>query len=98
MRLHRLNDALVDIEFVQKAPADFYVRARNLVVYRFPDVMQERTRASDVWVRTELGREHARDVRHLYRVLQHVLPVARAEIEAPKERGKFRIEANDACF
>jgi hypothetical protein len=98
VRLHRLDDALVDTEFLEDPAPYLDMRTLDLMINRFADVMQEGPRASDGSVNAELRGKHAGDMGHFDRVLEHILPIARPEMEAPQERDKFRIEPYDAAF
>jgi len=95
MRLHRLNHALANVKLLEDTAPDLDVRALNLVIDRLADVVQKRSGARNRLVNAELLREHAGEMRRLYRMLKQVLPVARAEVETAEERRQLRIKTDD---
>ena len=92
VRLHRLHDLLVGAELLEDAPSDLDVGALYLVIDRLADVVEEGAGLRDRDIRAELFGEHAGDVRHLDRVLEHVLPVARPEVEPAEDGENARVE------
>src|SRR3989338_7329271 len=98
VRLHRLYNALVYTEFLQNASPYLNMGALHLVVNRLPDVVQERSHTRDSDISTKLCREHSGDMRHLNRVLKHILPITGTKVETPKECRELRVKPDDADF
>jgi len=98
VRLHGKHDFRVGTEFLQDAPADFNMRALHLMVNRLADIVQQGSGSCDGNVGAEFFGDHASDVRHLYGVLEHVLPVARSEIQAPQNGNNTRVKIENAAL
>jgi hypothetical protein len=63
--------------------ADRGVRALDLVVDRLADVVEQPAHLRDLDVAPDLGRDDGREMARLDDVVEHVLPVAGAELEPP---------------
>ena len=95
VRLHCFDHFLAHAEFLQDAAADFDVCTGDLVIDGLADVMEERSRAGDSLIGAQFRGEHARQVSDFDRVVEHVLAVAGAEVEAAENHDKFGVEIRD---
>ena len=68
------------------------MRALDLVRQRLPEVVQHRRTLRDLDVRAQLGGHDPGQVDDLERVLEDVLPVARAVVEPPEELDDLLVE------
>ena len=68
------------------------VRALDLVRQRLAEVVQERRALRGLHARAELGGHDPGQVHDLERVLEDVLPVARAEAEAAEDLHELLVE------
>ena len=82
--LHRQVVALGD------RGADGGVRALDLVVDRLADVVEQAAHLGDLDVGADLGRDDRREAARLDDVVEHVLAVARAELEPAEELDDLR--------
>ena len=73
--------------------AQLYVRALVLVREHLAHVVQQRAALGHCHIQPELGRHDAGKVGHLLRMLQNVLPVARAPLHAPDELDELRMQS-----
>ena len=89
---HRLGEAVA----LQQLATDDRVRPLDLVVDRFPDVVQEAGTLHGLLVVSGLRREHPRDVGDLDRVAENVLSERRAEVEPAEVLHEVRMECPDA--
>ncbi len=64
-------------------------------VTALPDVVEEGTPLRDRRIEPELGGEGARDVRRLHEVLQDVLPVGGAVLQAPEQPDHLGMDVGD---
>ena len=72
------------------------MRTLHLVVDGLADIVQQACALGGVNIRAQLGGHHARKVRDLDRVLQNVLAVARAVVQAAEHLHKLGVQAADA--
>src|SRR3989344_2450416 len=98
VRLHCLDHLLTHAEFLQDAAADFDVGAGDLVVHSFADVVEESSSTSDSFVGTQFSCEHARKVGNFDGVVEHILTVARTEVETSENHDELGVEVRNLCF
>src|SRR3989344_6441918 len=96
VRLHRLDYALVHAELLKDAAAYLHVRTRHFMVDSLSDVVEQRPRARDGRVSAQFFRKHAGEMRHLDRVVEDVLAITRAEVEAAEDHKELRVQIRDA--
>ena len=80
-----MQDRLRFAVLAQEVEAELEVRALEVAVDGLADVVQERGAGGDVGVEPELLRHDAGQERDFLRVVQDVLAVAGAELEAPHQ-------------
>ena len=93
---HRHHHRFALAVLAEEVDADLEVRALHLAVDRLADVVQERRADGDVRVDAELPGHDAREARDLGGVIEHVLAVAGAELEAshqPQDLGVQIVQA-----
>ena len=95
VRLHRVRDRLGLLVAPRQLAAHERVRALALVRDRLADVVQQRGAGGAARVGAQLGGQHRREPRALDRVVQHVLAVARAELEPAQQLHELRVERAD---
>ena len=77
----------------EEVDAELEMRALQIAIDRLADVVDERGAHGDLRVEAELPRHDAGEERDFLRVVQHVLPVAGAELEPPHQP----VDVRDAC-
>src|SRR5581483_11013642 len=92
-------DAVDDLRGLLQSPGDLgpddRVGPLDFVRDGLADVVQERPALRDLRVDAELGGERPRDVGRLNQVLEHVLAVRRAVLEAPQQPDHLRVHVGD---
>src|SRR5690606_9822121 len=93
-----VGDGVDDLARLAEAPAevgaDLGVRSLDLAVDRLADVVKQAGAPRHGLIDPQLGGDDAREVRHLHRVLEDVLAVARAELQAPEQLHQAWLEAD----
>ena len=92
VRLHRVDDALRLAVAARELRRDRRVRALDLVGHRLAEVVEHRRPLRGLHARAELGRHDPGEVHDLERVLEHVLPVARAEPKPAENAHELLVE------
>ena len=82
----------VDSVLLGDIVADFYMAALYLMGHGLTDVVEESSRLGYLYVGSDLRGDHPRQQRYLHRVLQDVLTVAVAVLQAAQELLKLRVE------
>src|SRR5262249_22639313 len=80
-----------------KLSADLGMTALHFVVCRLSDVMEQPAATCKLAVQAELGRHEAAEMGNFQTVLQHVLAVARPELESPQKLHKLLVDRIDAA-
>src|SRR5438046_1664949 len=92
MRLDRVHDAVRLAVPLRVAGGDERVRALLLVGQRLAEVVQKRRPLRRLHSRPELARHDSRQVYDLECVLEHVLAVARTELEPAEDLDELLVE------
>src|SRR5207237_6950579 len=92
MRGDRLQHRFALAVLAQEIETELQVRALQIAVDRLADVVQERGARRDMTVQAELFRHDAGEEGDLTRVVQHVLSVACAELEASHQLQDVRVQ------
>src|SRR5260370_13851219 len=94
-RIHYLRRLAV---LARNLSADQRVRALDLVRQRLADIMQQLGAPRLLLVESELGRHRSAYERRFDRMHQHILRVAVAILEHPKQLDQFRMDSVHADF
>ena len=97
VRLDGVHDGLGLVHAASKVGTDERVRAFDLVVDGLAEVVQQSGTLRELHVDAELGRHDAGEVADLERVLEHVLAVARAELQAAERADEFGVQPVDTA-
>ena len=98
MRLDRVRDGLGLPAPPGDSGADLRVRALDLMRDRLADVVEQRAPARGRDRRAELARHEPGELGALDEVVEHVLAVARAELQLPEELHQLGVEPVHACL
>ena len=96
VRRHGHDDRFALAVLPEEIDAELEMRALHLAIDGLADVVQERRAHGDVGVQPDFLRHDAREPRHLRRVREHVLAVARAELQASHQPENLGVEVVQA--
>ena len=96
VRGHGHHDFFVLAVFAQEVDAELEVRALHLAVDRLADVVQEGGAHGDMGVEAHFPRHDAGEPRDFGGVREHVLAVARAELQPSHQAENFRVQVVQA--
>jgi hypothetical protein len=80
----------------EEVDAEFEVRAAEVAIDGLADVVHERRARRDRGVEADLARHDAGEVGHFLRVVEHVLTVARAELQLAHQPHDFQVQVEQA--
>ena len=98
MSLHGFDYVFTCAEFLENSSANIYMRALNFVIHGLTYVMEKGPGFGDSHIGAQFFRQHTGDVRHFYRMLEHILAVGSTELQAPQNGDYARVEVNDAAL
>ena len=96
MRSNAVDDILGLTEFVCQICTDRRVRALNLTVDGLADIVQQAATLGQRDITTQLRRHDTSQMGNLDRMIEDVLPIARAIAQAAEHLHEFRMDAVDA--
>ena len=95
MRPHRRNYRRIDIEFFKDFHADLNVRAFDLLIHRFADIVQQPGPPGDFHIGADFRGDRRGKMRHFHRMQQNVLAVAGPEFQPSEQLHQPRVKVQN---